>query len=78
MGAKDVFSYDMPRRLVGRVAIITGGGHGIGKDHVAEQLQQLHPGGRADRDDRGRGGTAAPAASRGADGVSTAEHRGQG
>jgi 3-oxoacyl-[acyl-carrier protein] reductase len=31
MEAEDVFSYDMPRRLVDRVAIITGGGHGIGK-----------------------------------------------
>ena len=31
MGAEDVFSCDMPRRLIGRVAIVTGGGHGIGK-----------------------------------------------
>ena len=31
MGVQDVFVYETPRRLVGRVAIVTGGGHGIGK-----------------------------------------------
>lgn len=30
----NVFLYEMPRRLVGRVAIVTGGGHGIGKAYV--------------------------------------------
>jgi len=31
MEAQGVLTYEMPRRLIGRVAIITGGGHGIGK-----------------------------------------------
>jgi 3-oxoacyl-[acyl-carrier protein] reductase len=31
MKSSDSFSYEMSRRLVGRVAIVTGGGHGIGK-----------------------------------------------
>lgn len=31
METQDVFNNEMPRRLVGRVAIVTGGGHGIGK-----------------------------------------------
>lgn len=31
MGVQDVFIYEIPKRLAGRVAIVTGGGHGIGK-----------------------------------------------
>ncbi len=31
MEAQGIVAYETPRRLIGRVAIVTGGGHGLGK-----------------------------------------------
>ncbi len=48
------------------------------EDDDPERDLVVHPGRRADRDDRGRGRAEAPAAARGASGVAPAQHRRQG
>ena len=52
--------------------------HGRREDHHPERGVVVHPGRRADPDDRGRRGAQAAAAPCGAAGVPPAEHRGQG
>ena len=52
------------------------GRHGLGEDDAAERAVVVHPGRRADRDDRGRGRAAAAPAPRDLAGEAAGQHRG--